>query len=161
MSRTKRNLSFIAALVMVVFFIAFLGACKSEQKMEEKEETIAITKEMLKPIFGEGEGSISGMIDVEQTLDELQISYYLAVEDLSTFDEEIEKDLAPKLPALYEKFPEIDRTAFTVNVPQMGEPPYRPYVSFAVTRKLVEETEWSNLLELEFFEVVLDVEYYD
>jgi hypothetical protein len=151
----------MAGLVIVVLFAALFGACKSEQKMEEKEETVAIKKDMLTPILGEGEGSVSGIMDVEQTLGELQISYYLAIDDLSTFDDEIERELAPKIPALYKKFLEIDRTLFTVNVPRTGEPPYRPYVSFAVTRKLVRETEWSNLLELKFFEVVLDVEYYD
>lgn len=161
MKITKRNLSVVAGLVIVVFFMAFLVACKSEEKVEEKGEEIEITKEMLTPIFGDAEGLVTGIMDVEQTMDDLQISYFLSIEDMSNFDDEIERALAPKIPELYKKFPEIDRTVFTINVPQTGEPPYRPYVSFALDRKLVEETEWSNLLELEFFEVVKDVKYFD
>jgi hypothetical protein len=165
MNISKKNFSLVWILVVAFFLIANLGACKSEQKMEEKAEEkaeeIIINKEMLTPIFGEGGGSASGILDAEQTLDELQISYYLFTEDISTFDDDIERELAPKIPALYEKLPEIDNVLFTVNIPQMGEPPYKPYVSFAVTRKIVEETEWSNLLELEFFDVVMDVKYYD
>lgn len=161
MKITKRNLCVVAGLVVVVFFMAFLVACKSEEKMEEKGEAIEITKEMLTPIFGDAEGLVTGIMDVEQTMDDLQISYFLSIEDMSNFDDEIERALAPKIPELYKKFPEIDRTVFTINVPQAGEPPYRPYVSFALDRKLVEETEWSNLLELEFFEVVKDVKYFD
>jgi len=157
----KKNITSVGSLIIVVFLIAFFGVCKSEQKQEEKGETVVITKEMLTPIFGMGEGSVSGIMDAEQTVDDLQISYYLSIEDMSTFDEEIERALAPKIPELYKKFPEIDRVGFTVNVPQMGEPPYKPYVSFVITRKIVEENEWSNLLELKFFEVVMDVQYYD
>jgi len=161
MIKNKKILGFISPVVMGFLLVAFLGACKSEEKKEEEGEMLIISKEMLTPIFGEGEGSVSGLIDVEQTSTELKISYYFFIEDMSIFDEEIERNLAPKIQELYEKMPEVDRAAFTVYVPKMDETPYRPYVSFVVTRELVEKTNWANLLELEFFKVVMNVKYYE
>jgi hypothetical protein len=158
--KNKNILAFISPLAIGLLLAAFLGACKSEEKKEEEGEMMIISKEMLIPIFGEGEGSVSGLMDVEQSQDELKISYYFFTEDMSDFDEEIEADLAPKIQELYNKISEVDRVAFTVYVPEMGEPPYEPYVSFVTTREIVEKTDWMNLLELEFFKVVIDVKYY-
>lgn len=148
-------------LVVGFLLIAFLGACKSEEKMEVPTETTLIDKEMLIPVLGQGGGSTSGVLDVEQDPDEVKISYYFFIEDMTYFDEEIQSDLAPKIPKLYAAIPELDRVAFTIDVPTFGDDPYKPYVSFVVTRKLVEETDWDNLLELEFFNVVMDVKYYE
>ncbi len=161
MKKNEKLFGLIFSLVLGFLLIAFLGACKSEEKMEEKSEMTIISKDMLIPVFGEGEGSTSGILDVSQEPDELKISYYFFTEDMSRFDEEIEGVLAPKIQELYRTIPELDRVAFTIYVPALGETPQKPYVSFAVTRKLVEETDWDNLLELEFFDVVEDVKYYE
>lgn len=161
MTKNKKIAEFIFPLVLGFLLIAFLGACKSEEKTEEKSGTLIISKEMLTPIFGEGEGSVSGLLDFSQGPDELEISYYLFIEDMSSFDEEVEAALAPKLQEVYNTIPELDRIAFTVYVPVVDETPYKPFVSFVVTRKIAEETEWDNLLKLDFFQVVMDVKYYE
>jgi hypothetical protein len=158
-------LGLVFPLLLGFLLVTFLTTCKSEEKSEEKmEEQIVptvITKDMLTPVLGVGEGSISGLLDVEQSQDELQISYYYFIEDMAYFDDEIERDLAPKIQKMYEDIPELDRAVFTIYVPTMDETPYKPYVSFVVTRELVEKTDWTNLLELEFFRVVMDVKYYE
>lgn len=161
MPKNRNILEFICLLVIGLSLIAFLGACKSEQKKEGEGEMLIISREMLISILGEGKGSISGLMDFGQGQDELEISYYVFIEETSDFDEEIEADLAPKIQELYNKISEVDRVAYTVYIPEMSEPPYKPYVSFATTRELVEKTNWMNLLELEFFKVVLDVKYYE
>jgi hypothetical protein len=161
MLKNKNIIGFIAPLAIGLLLIAFLWGCKSEEKKEEEGEMFIISNEMLTPIFGEGEGSVSGLLDSEQSQDELQISYYFYTESMGDIDDEIEADLAPKIQELYSKIPEVERVAFSVNVPEEGEPPYKPYVSFVTTRELVEKTDWSNLLELEFFKAVMDVKYYD
>jgi hypothetical protein len=161
MKNNKKVLGLAFSLLMGFALIAFLGACKSEEKMEEEAETVLIDKDMLIPVLGQGEGSVSGLLDVNQDPNELKISYYFFIEEMTYFDEEIERDLAPKIQKLYATIPEIDRVAFTIYVPTFGDDPYKAYVSFAVTRKLVEETDWNNLLELEFFNVVEDVKYYE
>jgi hypothetical protein len=161
MTKMKRISRIIFPLVISFLLLTFLGACKSEEKMEEENEGVIISKDMLIPVFGQGEGTVSGLLGFEQTGNELKISYYYFIEDMTYFDEEIERDLAPKIQKMYQDIPEIDRVAFTIYVPTLSEEPYKPYVSFAVTRKLVEKTDWDNLLELEFFNVVEDVKYYD
>jgi hypothetical protein len=162
MKKNEKLLSMAFPLVMMsLLLICFLGACKSEEKMEEKNEMTIISKDMLIPVFGEGEGSASGILDVSQDPNELKISYYFFTEDMSRFDEEIEGVLAPKIQEIYRTIPELDRVAFTIYIPALGETPHKPYVSFVVTRKLVEETDWDNLMELEFFNVVEDVKYYE
>jgi hypothetical protein len=165
MKKNKKILGLFFPLLLGFLLMTFLTACKSEEKSEEKmeEETVpmVISKDMLTPILGEGEGSVSGLLDVEQSRDELKISYYYYIEDMAYFDEEIERDLAPKIQEMYKNIPELDRVAFTVYIPTLGETPYKPYVSFVVNRELVEKTDWTNLVELEFFNVVMDVKYYE
>ncbi len=165
MTKNKKILGLILPLVLGFLLMTFLGACKSEEKSEEKmeaeNEMVVISKEMLVPVFGQGEGTDSGLLDVEQSKNELKISYYFFTEDLSDFDDEIEAELAPKIQELYTRIPEVDRTAFTIFIPQLGETSYKPYVSFVLTREVVEKTNWMNLLELEFFNVVMDVKYYE
>jgi hypothetical protein len=161
MAKNKKIVGLILSLIVGFLLMTFLSACKSEEKMEEESEMTIFSKEMLIPVFGQGEGSDSGLLEVSQSPEELEISYYFFTEDMSDFDDEIEADLAPKIQELYARFPEIDRTAFTIFIPDMGETPYKPYVSFAVTRELVDKTDWMNLLDLEFFNVVLDVKYFE
>jgi hypothetical protein len=48
-----------------------------------------------------------------------------------------------------------------VYVPDSGETPWKPYVFFVVTRKLVEQTDWTNLLAIDFLKVVEEVKYYE
>lgn len=158
-------LGLVFPLLLGFLLVTFFSACKSEEKSEEKmEEEIVpaeITKEMLTPVLGVGEGTASGLLDIEQSRDELKISYYYFIEDMAYFDDEIERDLAPKIQKMYEDIPELDRIAFTIYIPTLDETPYKPYVSFVVTRDLVEKTDWMNLLELDFFKVVMDVKYYE
>lgn len=165
MKKNKIIFGLVFPLLVGFLLATFFTACKSEEKSEEKLEEEAvpmvISKDMLIPVLGVGEGSVSGLLDVEQSRDELKISYYYFIEDMAYFDEEIERDLAPKIQEMYKNIPELDRVAFTIYVPTLDETPYKPYVSFVINRELVEKTDWTNLLELEFFQVVMDVKYYE
>ena len=165
MRKNRKINGLVFPLLLGFLLVSFFTACKSEEKSEERmdEEIVpmVISKDMLVPVLGVGEGSVSGLLDVEQGSDELKISYYYFIEDMAYFDEEIERDLAPKIQKMYENIPELDRVAFTIYIPTLDEEPYKPYVSFVVTRDLVEKTDWMNLMELEFFKVVMDVKYYD
>lgn len=153
--------SLLLGFVLVAFFTSCSSGEQAEEKMEEAGEMEVISKDTLIPVLGEGEGSVSGLLDVEQNPDELKISYYFFIEDMANFDEEIERDLAPKIQKLYNSNPKLDRVAFTVYIPSLDETPYKPYVSFVINRELYEKTDWMNLLELEFFKVVMDVKYYE
>jgi hypothetical protein len=165
MRKNKIIFGLVFPLLLGFLLATSFTACKSEEKSEEKTGEgivpMVISKDTLIPVLGVGEGSVSGLLDVEKSRDELKVSYYYFIEDMAYFDEEIERDLAPKIQEMYKNIPELDRVAFTINIPTLDETPYKPYVSFVVTRDLVEKTEWTNLLELEFFKVVMDVKYYE
>lgn len=161
MKRNKKIQTLVFPLVLGILLVTFFSACGSEEKLEEEKEPALISKDMLVPVLGEGEGSVSGLMDVEQTAEELKISYYFFIEDMSLFDEEIERDLAPKIQEMYRTIPELDRVVFTIYVPTEDVTPYKPYVSFVITRDIAEETDWMNLMELDFFGVVLDVKYFE
>jgi hypothetical protein len=159
--------SFVCWTLMFLFLVLF-SMCKSSEKTEaeevEKEEKAAteiLSVEKLIPIFGDTTGTHSGIFDLSQSQEELLISYNFYISEISEFDEEIGTDMAPKIQKFYEEFKTPDRVAFRVYVPGSGEEPWRQYVFFVVTRKLVEQTEWTNLLAIEFLRTVEELKYYE
>ena len=68
--------------------------------------------------------------------------------------------MAPKIQALYRKFKSIDRVVFKVDVFERRDViEWRNYCSFATTRRLIDETNWTSLLLKDFFKVVLELKY--
>lgn len=162
MTRTRITWSLACLFAAGLLIVSFGTACKAEkEELAEPNEKLAMSTDMLTPFLGTGEGSTSGVLD--STYDEtgLKVSYYLFVEDTSTFASAIGADLAPKLKELYAKYDNIDRAEFTINVPADAEPAWRPYASFVVTRKIMNETDWTNLLDEDFLKVVEDLKYFD
>ncbi len=161
-------ISFVCCTLVFLILVLFT-VCKSSEKAEaegeaEKEEegvTEILSVKKLIPIFGKTAETNSGISDVSQTQEELLISYHLYIVDMSNFDEEIGLDLAPKIQKFYKEFNTPDRVAFRVYVPGSGMEPWRQYVFFVATRKLVEQTEWTNLLATEFLQVVKELKYYE
>ncbi len=154
---------------LVFLILVLFSLCKSSEKAEEKgaEEKVEksameiLSVEKLIPIFGESTGTQSGISDLSQSEEEILINYNLYVADMSKFDEEIGTDMAPKIQKFYEEFKTPDRVAFRVFVPSSEEEPWKQYVFFVVTRKLVEQTEWNNLLAIEFLRAVEELKYYE
>ena len=167
--KSKQIIGNFLCWTLVFFILMFVCVCKSsenakaeeEAEKEEKEEAEVLSVEKLIPIFGESTGNQSGIYDLSQSQEEPLISYNLYIVDMSNFDEEIGEDLAPKIQKFYKEFKTPDRVAFRVYVPDSGEEPWRQYVFFVVTRKLVEQTEWTNLLAIEFLKVVEELKYYE
>jgi len=159
----KRKIWFFCGLLAAGLMIITLGsACKAKkQEAAKSTETLVISEDMLTPILGQGAGSSSGLLDANYGENVLTVSYYLFIEDMSRFDEQLGTDLAPKIRQLYEKFSNIDQTRFTVHVPAVVGSPMKPHVSFSLTRRIMDETDWTNLLNTEFLRVVADVKYYD
>jgi hypothetical protein len=105
MTRTRKTWS-LACLFAAGLLIASLGtACKAEkEEIAEPKEKLAMSVDMLTPILGKGEGSMSGVLDVDYGENGLAVSYYLFIEDTSTFAAKLGTDLAPKLKELYAKY---------------------------------------------------------
>ena len=101
------------------------------------------------------------MFDVQKGVEETLVVYHYYATDLGSFDKDFGQALAPKLRELYKKLKDIDRVAFDVFIPSEGVEPWRPYVHFTVTRKIMEETDWTKLLDVDFFQTVLDLKYSD
>jgi hypothetical protein len=156
-SRSKQLIGFFSIGILVLLGLVFSEVCKSKDKGDLK----IIPLSTFYSIFGEAEDTTSGVIDVGQTDNGILISYHFYVEDLSDFEREIGLDLAPKIKEFYKKIEEADKVDFTIYVPQMDESLWRPYVSFEVTRKLIDETDWTRFLDTELLEVVLNVKYYE
>jgi hypothetical protein len=154
-SKSKQLIGFFSIVILVLLGLVFSETCKS------KDDLAIIPLSTFYSIFGEAEGTTSGVSEVGQTDNGILISYHFYVEDLSDFESEIGLDLAPKIKEFYKKIEEADRVDFTIYVPQMDELLWKPYVSFAVTRKLIDETDWTEFLDTELLEAVLDVKYYE
>ena len=62
MKRNKSVKDLIFSLVLGILLISFFSVCKSEEKLEEEKEPVLISEDVLVPVLGEGEGSVSGII---------------------------------------------------------------------------------------------------
>jgi hypothetical protein len=91
---------------------------------------------------------------------EYWIVYQFFTRESKDIDDDIGRDLGPKIQALYEKFKALDRVHFVVDVYYAdSSTAWQPYCSFAMTRKVFNETDWTNLLSDDLFKVVLDLKY--
>ncbi len=152
----------IAILALVI--IGLTSGCKGKkgEEVTPVEEQEIFTLDALKPVLGEAREDVSGILDVTGDANELVISYRYYDADLVNFDDDMVKELGPKIEALYLKFKTLDRVVFqvTANNPEApGE--WKPYANFAVNRKIVSELEWSGILTADFFQNVLDFKRFD
>jgi hypothetical protein len=148
----------IAVLVLVIF--GGLAACKGKtsEALKPVEEQAVYTLDVLKPILGEAREDNSGIIDVTGDANELIIAYRYYDVDKLNYDDDMAKEIGPKIEALYAKFKKLDRVVFqvTANDPVvLGQ--WKPYVNFAITRKLVDELDWSSILTVDFFKNVIEL----
>lgn len=155
----------LGLFVLAGLVIVATAACRAEKptapgagaKVEEP-----LTQATLLPVFGNAKDTKSGLADFTQSDKEIVISYHLYLADLANADQEIARDLAPKIRRLYGRFSSVDRTRFEVLLPDLSSPDeWNPYVSFTMTRKLVKETGWSDLLDTDLLSVAIDVKRTD
>lgn len=150
-------------LAVIIFLAGMNYGCKSkttkESEAEEKGEVEILSVDMLYPIFGRGEEETSGIYDVNQSGEDVFISYRYIPPDPDKGYDEIGQDLAPKIKSFYEKFPKIDRTVFEIYVPTEEELGWKKFVSFDMTRKIFDEVEWTNLMNIDLLRIVENVNY--
>jgi hypothetical protein len=141
---------------------AFLGACKGKAVEEAKPLAPAevVSLDTLKPILGEAKDDVSGILDVTKDEGEVMVSYRYYDADLANIDNDMVTDLAPKIQALYKNFKTLDRVVFQISVNGMTPAEWKPYSSFALTRKIVGEIQWSGILAEDFLRSVLEHQRY-
>jgi hypothetical protein len=159
-TQKHRKTSGLWGLGLVILAGLVLGgavACRSEKPAAPKTEDM-LSMAVLTPVFGEAKDVKPGLADFTQSDTEIILSYHLYLTDRTNADGEIARDLAPKIRKLYGHFGNVDRVSFEVSLPDLSSPDdWRPYVSFALTRKIVKESGWSDLLDTDLLSIALDV----
>ncbi len=156
--KNEKSIAIFVFLVLGVILIAFSASCKKVEK--KTSERLAISQEMLIPIFGDPKDGKSGVVDVSETDEGLILAYHFATEEISDFDDDIGRDLGPKIREFYKQFPQVDRVTFGVSIPTTdNELGWKGYVSFVMTRKLVTETDWTTIIDDDLLRVALEVKY--
>jgi hypothetical protein len=155
---------FIGIAVLALVIAGSLAACKGKKSeaLKPVEEQEVYTLDVLKPILGEAREDNSGVLDVTGDANELIVSYRYYDGDAQNYDDDMVRELVPKIEAMYKTFKALDRVVFqlTTNNPLVpGE--WKPYVNFALNRKTVDELEWSGILTADFFKGVIELKRFD
>jgi len=151
----------IALAALVVLVMVGAAACKSERSAAPKVKR-ELSLSLLKPVFGEARDARSGLADFSESDEGIILSYHLYLPDRTDADREIARELAPMVRRLYGRFDSVDRASFEVSLPDMSSPDgWKPYVSFVLTRKIVKESGWSELLDTDLLKVAVDVKKTD
>jgi hypothetical protein len=98
--------------------------------------------------------------DIEQTESELIVYYRFIPENPDALQEELGEDLAPKIKQIYETDKAANIIQFVVSIPfvdETGGKSYKRQLSFVMTKKIFEETDWTGLLSSDFLKVVQDL----
>jgi hypothetical protein len=165
MNRRVKGFELLGLLFLCFLVLLAVQACQKVEKTEAAAEKTAETAAAPAPdfysILGKAEAQKSGAFDVQKGTEETLVVYHYYVTDLNAFDKEFGRFMAHRIRKLYRELKDIDRIAFDVYIPTEGDEPWRPYVHFAVTRKIIEETDWTKLLDVDFFQVVQDLKYSD
>jgi hypothetical protein len=164
--KSRNNLKILGFLALIIWATFFMAACKGKEKAETPatENTALqaedISLDTISAVLGKPEAEKSGIFDLGKSENELQIVYHFYTPEAKDIDDDIGLDLAPKIQELYKKFKTIDRVAFAVYVFHAGlSAEWKPYCTFVMTRKVINETNWTDLLATEFFKVVLELKY--
>lgn len=158
----SRRSRLVASILLSLTMVVFLGACKGKAVEETKPLAPAevVSLETLKPILGEARDDMPGILDAVVEADEVTISYRYYDADMQNIDNDMVTELAPKIQALYKDFKTIDRVVFQVSINSETPGEFKPYSSFALTRKIVDEIQWSGILAEDFIKSVLEHKLY-
>jgi len=159
--RARPTILFGLAVVAAAAFGVAL-ACRSEKPASLAKARIEtggkLSMAVLAPVFGDAKDVRSGLSDFTQSDREIILSYHLYLADPTDADREIARELAPKIRRLYGRFPGVDRASFEISLPDPASPDaWKPYVAFALTRKVVKELGWSDLFDTDLLSAALDV----
>ncbi len=160
----SRPAKLIGIAVLALMIVGALAACKGKKSeaLKPVDEQEVYTLDALKPILGEAREDNSGILDVTGDAIELIVSYRYYDNDMQNYDDDMVKELGPKIEALYAKFKKLDRVVFQVTTNNPLAPgEWKPFANFALNRKMVDELDWSGILTGDFFKNVIDLKRFD
>jgi hypothetical protein len=170
MEQNTRSLNFklfvVGALAVCAILISV--ACgKAEAPKPAAEQVVAkapaelSVNDEIVAVLGRAEAQVSGVFDVQTAAEGIAINYHHYLLQADAFDTDFPKAIAPKIRDLFAKVKSLDRVTFDVSIPTESAEVWKPMLHFAVTRKLIEETDWTKLLDADFFQIVLDLKHLD
>jgi hypothetical protein len=169
MSLLKEKALFRLAFAAVLggAIVLGLGACNANEPAgtPEAQKPAAAAPELVDTasvaeVLGKADAENSGVFDVVRGDTEYWIVYHFYTPEAKDIDDDIGIDIAPKIQALYQKFKSLDRVHFVVDVFHAGlSVDWAPYCSFVTTRKIIDETDWTNFLAADFFKAVLELNH--
>jgi hypothetical protein len=154
------GLLFLAAVLMFS-----LSACKQKAKPDEAVREVGIeptqvTVDSVAAVMGKAGADKSGVFDVGKGERDVQIIYHFYTTEPKDIDDDIGREMGPKIRDLYKKFKTIHRVEFLINILDPDKHvDWVPYCTFAITRKVMDETDWTKLLDDDFFKVVQELKY--
>jgi hypothetical protein len=158
--QVRRQFLIILVLLAVVLLVGiFSTACKAK-KAEKAEAPGPDTASIIRSVLGEAKEDYPGIESVEQAGKEWTIYYRFIPSDEDVLQEELGEALAPRIKELYEKNKTVDVLNFVVSIPytdELGGQSFKRQLSFVVTRKIYEETDWANLFVRDFLKSVKDL----
>jgi hypothetical protein len=166
----NRRGSFLGIIGLALLLTAFLAGCskgtkeateQTEPKVGEAQAQVnldEIRADDLKPVLGEARDDQSGVVDCTNAEDVFIIDYRYYDSDLQNIDQDMVTEMAPKIQALYKKYPNIDRVRFQIQINSTTPGEWRPYVSFVITREIYERTVWSGVMAEDFLQNMLELQ---
>jgi hypothetical protein len=155
----RQLLNILVLLAVVLLVSVFSTVCKAK-KAEKVEAPGPDTASTIRSVLGEAKEDYPGIESIEQAGKEWTIYYRFIPSDENALQEELGEALAPKIKELYEKDKAVDVLNFVVSIPfvdELGGQSLKRKLSFVVTRKIFEETDWANLFVRDFLKSVKDL----
>lgn len=155
-----------AGLAVIGLMAGFSTVCKkksADTADPANPPAVAQTPEQmasLRAILGEAKEDYPGVQDIEKDGKDLVIYYRFIPKDTNTLQEELGEDLGPKIKKIYQTDKVVNVLRFNVSIPfteESGTRGFKSQLSFAMTRKIFDETDWSGLLDRDFLKVVQDL----
>ncbi len=163
LQRTRKVPALMVWSAVILLLAGFSVACKGKKAAPAAAET-PDTISSLRSILGEAKEDYPGVQDIEQAGKEFTVYYRFVPKDTNTLQEELGDDLAPKIRKIYDTDKVVDVLRFVVLIPfteEAGGGGFKRQLSFAMTRKIFVETDWTGLLSQEFLKVVEDLKAID
>jgi hypothetical protein len=162
-----RRVRLLAMVLILLGAAGLFAACAKKEPAPAAETSSSaaaatvVTGADLEAVLGKAEAETSGAADIQIGQDGATIAYHFFLVKDQDFDKTFGPFIAPKIRDLYAKVKPLDQAVFDVSVADLGTELWKPRIRFTVDRKLITETDWTNLLDIDFFKVVKDLKTYD
>jgi len=106
-----------------------------------------VSLESIKSVLGMAGDYASGVVDLTRDESEIVIAYRFYDPDGENYETDFATELAPRIQALYKKFPGLNRIRLQVIANDDHNPGlWKPFVQLSFDRKTIEEIRWTGFL---------------